>query len=312
MLAIFTMLLVARAETFAPRPADASGVRAQIKSRDGLNLSYMRFGGEVGPDPVVISPGRGESAYRYEELATELIGRGFGPVYILEHRSQGFSSRTAERRQLVHVDSFDQYATDLTDFIKTVTRRPPLLIAHSMGGAVANLALLKDPAVARKVVYVAPMLDINTSWMNMFRDRPAYWLTKLLCAAGLCDELALAAVKAPGPRQPPSLHREYAEGIYSTGVTPGWLKAAIDATWTLRAHASSHHEPSLFLIAKYDRLVQNEAVRAYVCEASNCRVEELEGSHSLHLNQRAKQPLVEAIVGFFSTCAADLTTKTGA
>ena len=134
-------------------------------------------------------------------LVEDLRARGYGPIYILEHRGQGHSQGPGARADLVHVDRFTNYVTDFTDFMRGPVAQDlaaggittaPFVIAHSMGGAIVNLALRDAPDLARKVAYVAPMMDINTSVLNPMHDRAALWAAKLLCAAGLCDRIAVA------------------------------------------------------------------------------------------------------------------------
>ena len=301
----------AEAPVSALRP-DAAYTRFTFTSRDGLILNYVRYPETSATlRPIVISPGCAESAYRYEALVDDLSALGYGPIYILEHRGQGFSEGTGARADLVHVDHFAEYVTDFADFVRGPVRADlaargftaaPDLIAHSMGGAIANLALLDDPTLAHKVVYVAPMMDINTSILNPMNDRLALWAAELLCAVGLGESVNVGAGRARRMATP-GAPREFREGILRAGVTPGWLKEALRATRVIRKHATDHAEPSLMITAKRDRLVGNEALRTYAAEAQNVGLLELDGPHGLHHVRQTRAQLVQAIDGFFRGCA---------
>ncbi|MGZ3711536.1 MAG: serine aminopeptidase domain-containing protein, partial [Bdellovibrionota bacterium] len=65
--------------------------------------------------PLVLVEGKGESAYRYVEFAQELQSKGWGPIYILDHRGQGYSEKVLKNS--LHVTSFDTYVQDFIKFM---------------------------------------------------------------------------------------------------------------------------------------------------------------------------------------------------
>src|SRR5690606_27922035 len=73
---------------------------------------------------------------------------------------------------------------DLLD--RGITKKPPL-VAHSMGGAITNLALRKRPDIADRVAYIAPMFDIN---FGLAPRKPLQVLAEVLCYAG-CGKLTM-------------------------------------------------------------------------------------------------------------------------
>jgi lysophospholipase len=57
---------------------------------DGYRVRYSRFGCTIAPrGSIVLFLGRGEGSFEYYETAIDFIDRGFGPVYVLDHRGQG-------------------------------------------------------------------------------------------------------------------------------------------------------------------------------------------------------------------------------
>ncbi len=102
--------------------------------------------GEKGS--LVIAPGRAESSLKYIEVAYDFLKRGYSPVYAIDHRSQGFSSRSLENQNIVHVADFNNYTEDFKDFVNKVVLTDPsinkeklFLISNSMGGAITAMYL---------------------------------------------------------------------------------------------------------------------------------------------------------------------------
>lgn len=83
---------------------------------------------------LLIVHGYGEHSSRYGNVVDYFVPLGFA-VYALDHRGHGRSE--GER---VHVDSFDDYVTDLKtyfDQIRAATDLPIYLLGHSMGVSIA-------------------------------------------------------------------------------------------------------------------------------------------------------------------------------
>ena len=90
-------------------------------------------------------------------------------VYVIDHRSQGFSGRLTQSPQLatvVTVENYDVYVADFKTFIDTVVTavaHPHLyLLTNSMGGAIGGMYLAKYPQTFERAVMSVPMFEINT------------------------------------------------------------------------------------------------------------------------------------------------------
>jgi len=111
-----------------------------FKNKEGLNLFYRSWQTDQPKATVLISHGYAEHSGRYDEFAMFLTDNGFD-VFALDHRGHGKSAGEA-----AHIDSFEQYVTDLHEFRKLVQSQitnPLYLLGHSMGGAIAGLYSIK-------------------------------------------------------------------------------------------------------------------------------------------------------------------------
>lgn len=138
-----------------------------------VEIGYTKFmHGEGARGCLVISPGRTESSVKYLELASDLNKLGFSPIYAIDHRGQGFSSRYLKKKpQKGHITDFSLYVDDFKAFVDTVVlqdqkcsnKNDLYLLAHSMGGAIAAAYLTNEGVNSpfNKAILSSPMLKIN-------------------------------------------------------------------------------------------------------------------------------------------------------
>lgn len=110
-----------------------------------------------------------------------------------EHRGHGYSGREVDDPELVHVQSYDCYAADLARFVETVVspgEEHRIVFAHSMGGAIAILALERYPQLFEAAVLSAPMCAMQTGKYPRFLGKTAGGVLlsdrkrKMLCHTG--------------------------------------------------------------------------------------------------------------------------------
>ncbi len=233
-------------------------------------LAYAYVKPEQAKTAIVISSGRIESLLKYKELIWELYQNNLA-VFIVDHIGQGLSSRKLANSHKGHIQSFEHYADDLSLFIKKIVNNhwsgQKVLLAHSMGAAIAVSFFNKHKHDFNGAIFSAPMFDINN------HDIPRWFAKSLLF---LCSKLGLANQYVPGQAdyqdKPFSLNElthskiryKIFRACYQThpeiqlgGVTIAWLNAALKIIKQIKN--SQLILPSLILQAGADSIVSNPA-----------------------------------------------------
>lgn len=132
-----------------------------FESYDGKKIAYEYYLCENADKTVVFSHGFTEFPDKYHEQFYYFLNMGYN-VFILTHRGHGYSYRATDNLQTTHIDSFNQYEKDFSQFIEKVVKKtvstPLYLYAHSMGGAIAIMYMQKHPDVFKKALLSAPMI----------------------------------------------------------------------------------------------------------------------------------------------------------
>ena len=146
----------------------AKGSQGEVPGKGGVPLKYWMYVSESrGPtgSAIVIANGRTESFVKYPELAYDLARQGYS-IYILDHRGQGLSGRMLPDKQIGHVEHFADYVQDFNTFVRGVVAKQGhkrlLLLAHSMGGAIASLYLEGYPSDFERAALSSPMHEPAT------------------------------------------------------------------------------------------------------------------------------------------------------
>ena len=137
-----------------------------LKLADGTELRVARWFSEspATRGTVLICTGRGEFIEKYFEVTKELLHRGFA-VVVFDWRGQGRSSRSLRNTRKGHIEHFDLFGDDLAAVYAKVLQpfcpKPYILLAHSMGGAVALHHAYRHPGVFARIVLSAPMVEVH-------------------------------------------------------------------------------------------------------------------------------------------------------
>lgn len=242
----------------------------------GAKIHYRVFPCASEKASVVLLPGRTESHLKYAETLYDLNQAGY-TVFTLDHRGQGFSQRLTTDPELGHVESFDDYVSDLRTLMREVVakRAGPNLyfLAHSMGAAIASGYLLQDRPLLRGIVFSSPMLRIH---FGSLPRRVVYALTRLRGALGqgqksiiperlnidtYGSDLTRSEARLTHYRKLLRAHPEIRLGPPSNH----WMRRAIEATDPLLMPRALHAFPApvLLLEAGSDTVLHIEANRAF-------------------------------------------------
>ncbi len=265
---------------------EACKISGSYKSFDGKKIYYEYFLAQNATASVVIVHGLSEFTKKYYETAYYLLQNGLN-VFLYDQRCHGFSERLTDSLDLVHVDSFDDYVTDLEIFINQIvlnaSKLPLELYAHSMGGAVTALYLQKHPEKIKKAIFSAPLL-------RPYVGKTPFPIAKMgtLCKMKLCGkksnfnpaksfnpEAALKKSKDKSVnRFAHNLKLRIDEPMYrSTPLTSGWIYHSLDIlrVFKKRKTAESITTPILLVSAEEDSVVISKYHSVFAAKCPSCK-----------------------------------------
>lgn len=122
-------------------------------------IHYVTYTPSSPTAVIVICHSSGESALKYLEFASFFFDMDY-KVCLFDFRGHGSSWRPVSNRSVTHVNSFDEYVTDLADCIERHARGnlPLYLFGCGMGGAAALRYLQLNPTSAAKACFASPLV----------------------------------------------------------------------------------------------------------------------------------------------------------
>jgi len=269
-----------------------------IAGRDGKFLRIATF--DSAPDTVprgvcVLLHGQTEFIEKYVEVIGELRRRGF-QVATLDWRGQGGSARALVNPLKAHIGDFSQYDSDLRIFLEKVVHnlsdRPPIALAHSMGGHILLRVMHQAPKAFRAAVLTAPMLRALTRGYPVRVARAYCFLQNLI---GRQSDWVI------GMKQRDPLKMTFADQLVTSdhgrwertqailrqhptlrlaGPTWGWLEAAYHSMETVMSpgYADGIMTPTLIVGAGRDRIVDVSADREFAAQLPHGQYEEIPDS----------------------------------
>lgn len=248
---------------------DSHVITGKTVSLDGTQLNYCYVLNPVRGKSVTIVHGFGEFFGKYREIMYLLYQAGYS-VFFTELRGHGLSEHAVADKNLIHVDSYEEYLADVFAFQNQIVIPHSkgdvhILFAHSMGGCIATLFLERYPRFFDKAVLSSPMLELpfehQDAWkLDMFAMVAGTFLLRKHPAPG-----AKAFDPIPHPETSGSLSHtrfEYQFNLrlkntaYQTwSGTMGWVRASRTAMQKARENAGEITVPVLILQAECDHLV---------------------------------------------------------
>lgn len=253
-----------------------TGEFSSFQGIDNKRINYAAFIASQPKNCLVISPGRSEGYLKYKELAFDLSSLNIS-LFIIDHRGQGLSERLLDNPHKGYVGKFDDYTDDLHTFITTIvspscpTGEKPLVLAHSMGGAIVTRLIQKYPDSVKATLLSSPMIAINkgglpewlaktlinsgTFFNQLFTDQAWYFIGQSDYQAKHFDENSLMHSKIRYQTFI-DLYREYPQ-LQLGGVTFNWLKQAIIVNQTIFSELNKITTPIAIMQAGEDTIVDN-------------------------------------------------------
>lgn len=241
---------------------------------------------------VVLVNGRIESAHKYQELMWELA-RNQIAVFTFDHPGQGLSGRFLANLHIGHIDTFTQYGDCLDAFMQEVVtsqwQGDTIILAHSMGGAIACDYLSRFTTSVNGAFLSAPMFAINTApypaWF-------AHGVASTACLLGLGKRYAIGQADylpktfednelTQCPHRYALFRQLYQDnpGLQLGGVSFRWLQQAL--SFTRNIEQLQINLPLSIASAEYDTIVCPTAHEQFAQRLTHCQIQSYPGKHEL-------------------------------
>ncbi|MGL5446260.1 MAG: alpha/beta fold hydrolase [Rhabdaerophilum sp.] len=277
--------------------AHREGAQMQwLETPDGVKLRVALWPASVvdAQGTVFVLQGRSEFIEKYREVIHELGARGFATV-AFDWRGQGGSDRQLRNPAKGHVEDFADYCLDLDTVVAEMKARnlprPWSLMAHSMGGSIALMALGRGNSPFERAVLSSPLVAI-AGWGG---SNLARIVARVLASIGLSQMFIPGGSelsRTTGPFQDNPFTRD--EARFATmknwllahpdlGIgdpTIGWVSAAFNGLDTLQREdfGSENRTPVLILAAGADTVVSSRASQALAQRMRGASAIELAGA----------------------------------
>jgi lysophospholipase len=296
---------------------------AQIKTFESkvggtINTVHITTG---QPNAVVISQGRSESVLKYKELAFDLTNQGYD-VFLIDHRGQGFSSRLGGDAYRGHVQTFDDYITDLTTFVTSLQLdkhyQSRFLLSHSMGSAISALYLEEQQHPFTAAVFFSPMFSINLGGMPNFiaksvsyiSDRVCHWFSDVACYAPGVGPYTKTAFEKNILTSSEKRHQSVLNTFNDApetqlgGPTMRWINESLFATEKTIENAAKINIPIMIIKAGADQVVTEIGQNTFFNNNNTCTSNKLisieNAKHELLLEQdKYRIPAINQALDFF-------------
>ncbi len=129
---------------------------------DGERLHYVEFGARDKP-PVVFVHGLCGQMRNFAYLPLETLARDHR-VILVDRPGSGYSTRGARASA-----SIRSQGDTIARFMQKLDLQAPVLVGHSLGGAIALAVALDHPEAVARIALIAPLTHVQTEVPKAFR-----------------------------------------------------------------------------------------------------------------------------------------------
>lgn len=202
-----------------------------------------------GSTALLFIHGYNENAYTWRKLAPELAKRVYDCRVM---RLPGFGESIQAYGQYSRQDWLDAVNQELTALRKTHQR--VVIVAHSLGGAVAIAVDQRSPGAIDSLVLLAPAIEVSNQRSPIFPTRFWFGLSRAFLFTRTFQmpfgNDALDPAEAGDQRRQP----------FTPRCVIAQLFELVDGN---RGHAATHQTPSLWFVSQSDPIVDPQASRQY-------------------------------------------------
>jgi alpha-beta hydrolase superfamily lysophospholipase len=234
------------------RTAEPAGMTS-LTLPDGLRLYVRDWPNLSASEAVLIVHGLGEHSGRYEHVAQWFLARGYA---VRSYDQRGHGRTRGQRSAIKHGDDLLRDLTVVYQDYAASFGKLPLLLGHSMGGAVALRTVLDGRVEPPGLILSSPALrTFEGPWMQrlaavLTRVLPNLPLRTGLPTGGLSHDAKVIEDYRNDPFCSSAITPRMADFLFRAGSS-----SIVDA-WRLKV-------PTLLLVAGSDQLVDPSGSRAF-------------------------------------------------
>lgn len=273
--------------------------QGDFKSYDALSLRYYHALPNGGVKPkacIVMLHGYCGFFGKFNEMAHYYCQAGY-EVFFLEQRGHGYSGRQIDDNDMVHINTYDDYVSDVKTFMDDIVlpeigKLPCVIFGHSMGGAVATLFLEKYKEYFKAAILSSPMYSIKTG------DIPKLAIYLLRANVAILHQERKPFLGGKRFDKKPAFdtgsamskcrydyifEQRLSDSHYQTNTpTNGWICESFKATNKLLAFADTIKAQVILLTSGKDALVDDEGYKVFMAKAQKAeRVDFADAKHEL-------------------------------
>lgn len=236
-----------------PMPPMPAGT---VKTADGLELPLVDWPLPAGAErrgSILIVHGLGEHIGRYAHVAAALVAAGFA---VRGYDQRGFGSAPGPRGAIPRDDALLDDARRVFEAWRDESGERPVLLGHSMGGAVAARASTGGWIAPRALVLSSPAITGRLSGVQKLALRLGRWLAPDRAVPSLLDARRVS--------RDPAVVADYRSDPRNHAlITPRLAQFILDAGPRALADAPQLRVPVLVMIGTADRIVDVAGARAF-------------------------------------------------